>query len=51
MRINPCAAREWLRWEIAMNEALSAAAIGAVVGYLIARHTQEIEWLLHALIG
>jgi hypothetical protein len=34
-----------------MNDALSAAVIGAIAGYLIARHSAEIEWLLHALIG
>jgi len=34
-----------------MNDILSAAAIGAVAGYLIARHSPEIEWLLHALLG
>jgi hypothetical protein len=34
-----------------MNDTLSAAAIGAIAGYLIARHSSEIEWLLHTLIG
>jgi len=34
-----------------MSDTLSAAVIGAIVGYLIARHGPEIEWLLHALIG
>jgi hypothetical protein len=34
-----------------MNDPLSAAAIGAIAGYLIARHCPEIEWLLHSLIG
>lgn len=37
--------------KIAMNDALSAAVIGAIAGYLIARHSAEIEWLVHALIG
>jgi hypothetical protein len=35
--------------ESAMNDTLSATVIGAVVGYLIARHTPEIEW--NTLIG
>jgi len=34
-----------------MNDTLSAAAIGTIAGYLIARHCPEIEWLLHTLIG
>jgi hypothetical protein len=34
-----------------MNDALSAAAIGVIAGYLIARHSSEIEWILHTLIG
>ena len=34
-----------------MNDALSAAVIGAIAGYLIARHGPEIEWILRALIG
>jgi hypothetical protein len=34
-----------------MHESLSAAVIGAIVGYLIARHSPEIEWLVHALLG
>jgi hypothetical protein len=34
-----------------MNDALSAAVIGAIAGYLIARHSSEIEWILHTLIG
>jgi hypothetical protein len=33
-----------------MNDAaLSAALIGAIAGYLIARHLAEIQWILHAL--
>jgi hypothetical protein len=34
-----------------MNATLSAALTGAVIGYLIARHSAEIEWLLRTLIG
>jgi len=34
-----------------MTDALSGALIGAVFGYLIARHSSEIEWILHTLIG
>jgi hypothetical protein len=34
-----------------MNDALSAALVGAIIGYLIARHGPEIEWVLHTLIG
>jgi hypothetical protein len=34
-----------------MNDTLSAAVIGAIAGYLIARHSSEIEWILHTLIG
>jgi hypothetical protein len=37
-----------------MNETLSAAVMGvmgAIAGYLIARHIAEIEWIVHALIG
>jgi hypothetical protein len=34
-----------------MTDTLSAAVIGAITGYLIARHCPEIEWILHALIG
>ncbi len=51
MRINPCDAREWLRQKSAMTDTLSAVVIGAIVGYLIARHYPEIEWFLHILIG
>lgn len=49
-RINPCDARECLQ-QIAMNDSLAAAAIGLIVGYLVARHSSEIEWILHTLIG
>jgi hypothetical protein len=34
-----------------MNDTLSAAVIGAIAGYLIARHSPQIEWIVHALIG
>jgi hypothetical protein len=34
-----------------MIDTLSAAMIGAIAGYLIARHSLEIEWILHTLIG
>jgi hypothetical protein len=34
-----------------MNDTLSAAVVGAIAGYLIARHLPEIEWFIHALIG
>ena len=37
--------------KFAVNDTLSAAVIGAIAGYLIARHIPEIEWILHALIG
>jgi len=50
-RINPCDAREWLRQTSAMTDTLSATVIGAIAGYLIARHGPEIECILHALIG
>jgi prepilin signal peptidase PulO-like enzyme (type II secretory pathway) len=29
---------------------LSAALIGAIAGYLVARHISEIEWVLHMFI-
>lgn len=34
-----------------MADSLSGVVIGAIAGYLIARHGPEIEWILHALIG
>jgi hypothetical protein len=34
-----------------MSDTLSAAVIGAIVGYVIAQHCPEIEWILHTLIG
>jgi len=49
-RINPRDGREWAQ-QTAMNDALSAALIGAIAGYLIARHSAEIEWIVHTLIG
>jgi hypothetical protein len=36
---------------MAMSESLSAAVIGAIAGYLVARHAPEIEWFLHTLLG
>ena len=36
-------------WE--MSDTLTAAVIGAIAGYLIARHSAEIEWIVHTLIG
>jgi len=33
-----------------LADTLAAAAIGAVAGYLIARHSSEIEGILHTLI-
>ena len=50
VRINACDGRECVQ-RIAMNDSLAAAAIGLIVGYLIARHSSEIEWILHTLIG
>jgi hypothetical protein len=34
-----------------MNDTVCAAVIGAIAGYLIARHGPEIEWILHTLLG
>ncbi len=34
-----------------MNDVLSAALIGAMAGYLVARHFPEIEWILHTLLS
>ncbi len=34
-----------------MSDTVSAAVIGAIAGYLIARHSSEMEWILHILIG
>jgi len=34
-----------------MSGILSGAVIGAIAGYVVARHVQEIEWLLRTLIG
>jgi len=34
-----------------MNDTVSAATIGAIAGYLIARHSMEIEWILRTLFG
>jgi hypothetical protein len=34
-----------------MADTLAGMLIGVIAGYLIARHSAEIEWVLHALIG
>jgi hypothetical protein len=34
-----------------MNDGLLAAVIGAIVGYIIARHWPEIAWILQILTG
>jgi len=34
----------------AMDDSVSAALIGAIAGYLIARHSPEIAWILHLLM-
>ena len=34
-----------------MTDTLSAAVMGAIAGYLIARHCPEIEWFLRILTG
>jgi len=34
-----------------MTDTLSATVIGAIAGYLIARHAPGIEWFLHLLMG
>jgi hypothetical protein len=34
-----------------MNDSLPAAMIGAIAGYLIARYSLEIEWILRTLFG
>jgi len=34
-----------------MSDTLSAALVGAIAGYLIARHIPEIDWILHILMG
>jgi hypothetical protein len=36
---------------MAMNDTLSAAMIGGIAGYLIARHSLEIEWILRTIFG
>jgi hypothetical protein len=35
----------------AMDDSVSAALIGAIAGYLLARHSPEIEWILRLLMG
>lgn len=39
------------RHRIAMIDALSAAVLGAIAGYLMARHSPEIEWILRTVTG
>jgi len=34
-----------------MNDSLSAAVLGAIAGYLVARYIPEINWILQILIG
>jgi len=34
-----------------MSDTLSAAVIGVIAGYFLARHSPEIEWILRTLIG
>jgi len=34
-----------------MTDTLSAAVIGAIAGYLIARHCPELDWILQILTG
>ena len=50
-RINHCDAREWLRQTSAMTDTLSATVIGAIAGYIIARHCPELDWILQILTG
>jgi hypothetical protein len=45
MRKNDCDQK------IAMSDTLSAAVIGAITGYLIARHSPEIAWIVRTLLG
>jgi hypothetical protein len=45
------ASSDRLRQRIAMTDTLSAAVSGAVAGFLLARHTTKIDWILHILIG
>jgi len=37
--------------ELAMTDNLLAAVVGAIAGYFIARHSPQITWILHALVG
>jgi len=50
-RINPCDARKRRRQDNAVNDALLAAVIGAIAGYIIARHCPELDWILQILTG
>lgn len=36
---------------IAMKDAVPAAVIGVVIGYMIHLHWPEIEWILRVLVG
>jgi hypothetical protein len=49
-RINPVM-RENDAGTWGMSDTLTAAVIGAIAGYFIARHSAEIEWIVHTLIG
>jgi len=37
--------------ELPMADTLAGVLIGVIAGHLTARHSAEIEWVLHALIG
>jgi len=50
-RINPCDARKRRRQDNAVNDALLAAVIGAIAGYMIARNCPELDWILQILTG
>ena len=34
-----------------MTDTLAGVLIGVIAAYFTARHSAEIEWVLHALIG
>lgn len=34
-----------------MSDTLAAAVIGAIAGYIIARHCPELDWILRLLTG
>jgi len=50
-RINPCDARKRRLQDNAVNDALLAAVIGAIAGYMIARNCPELDWILQILTG